>query len=177
MLYATLEAMGQSMSPDGVTLLAGDLSELPVETVAVALRRLRYSGDRVTLHAVMRHAGIPTGDQRVQAEAALAWEEAREYGERYTEIQGENYVPGRHGRALANFAAMSERIKTTVRQIGGWSLFRLTPDEDMHWLRRRFLEQYELYEPMEYLKLTGGTHNVGELEAGLRQLAAAKKMQ
>jgi len=78
-LAATVELMGQSISPTAISMMARDLSKYPTDTVIEALQSVRNTKSRFTQDAVVKEIERLTPDGRPGADEAWAMIPRDEY--------------------------------------------------------------------------------------------------
>lgn len=78
-IAATVELMGQSISPVAISMMAKDLSAFPADVVIEALRNVRNTKSKFTLDAVVKEIERLTPDGRPGADEAWAMIPRDEY--------------------------------------------------------------------------------------------------
>jgi len=160
MVTATVEAMGAELSAPALNLFVEDLAELPDDAIACALIRCRREirGKNgfppvLTIADLFDRAGVVTQAQVEDSECRAAWDVVRRYVTRHVVrnpegVYEERDFVGNRGRVPR--PELGQRIRDTVRRVGGWqAVVNPSPDDYPH-VQRRFYEEYRAWAATEY---------------------------
>lgn len=155
MVTATVEAMGAELSAPALNLFVEDLAELPDDAIACALTRCRREihgkngfPPALTIADVFDRAGVVTEGQVEDSECRAAWDEVQRYVARHVvrnPVGGyeERDFVGNRGRVPR--PELAQRVRDTVRRVGGWqAVVNPSPDDYPH-VQRRFHEEYRAW--------------------------------
>lgn len=160
MVTATVEAMGAELSAPALNLFVEDLAELPDDAVLCALTRCRREirGKNgfppvLTIADVFDRAGVASEGQVEDSECRAAWDVVQRYVTRHVVrnpegVYEERDFVGNRGRVPR--PELVQRIRDTVRRVGGWqAVVNPSPDDYPH-VQRRFYEEYRAWAATEY---------------------------
>ena len=187
MVTATAEVMGTELSAPALNLFVEDLSQLSDEAIVRGLTRCRRElrGKNgfpavLTIADVMEKAGVMTQAEIEEAECRAAWDEMQRYVARYVVRDPHGtYVErdfiGNTGRVSK--PPLSQRIRDTVRRIGGWCAVVNPAEDDFPHVQRRFYEEYRAWDATAYAtqKLLAETPGLDRLAAKVTMPALGRR--
>lgn len=180
MVTATVEAMGAELSAPALNLFVEDLAELPDDAIACALTRCRREirgkngfPPALTIADVFDRAGVVTDGEAEEAECRAAWDALQSYVRRHVVrnpegVYEERDFVGNRGRVPR--PELAQRIRDTMRRVGGWQAIVNPSPNDYPHVQRRFYEEYRAWTATEY----AATRLAGV--PALEQLAATMTM-
>jgi hypothetical protein len=149
---ATVEAMGGEMSATALNIFVEDVWSLPDEVILAALARSRREirgkngfPPTLTIADVLERAGLVSETEVENSECRAAWDEVQRYILRHVvrNPQGvyiEQDFVGNRGRVPK--PELPQRIRDTVRHVGGWRAIAYPSADDFPFVQRRFYEEY-----------------------------------
>ena len=180
MVTATVEVMGTELSPPALALFVTDLEKLPIESVAGALARCRREihgrngfPPMLTIADVLGRAGVVAESETEDAEWQVAWDVAVHHASKYiiTNPEGEYEEKHYFGETIV-IPELSQRIRDTVRRIGGWRAIKCMSNDDFPFVQKRFREAYQACEAAEVALSRNALAGIG----GFKELMASKTM-
>jgi hypothetical protein len=128
-------------------IYACDLRDLPRNQLEIAFGRARRELKFFPKIAELRAL---TGPQ-IEDEAVAAWDETIRFVERYvqSDVHG-NYLIEQGVRDSAP-PVLSQRIRDTVRRVGGWRVLKTMSEDDYPHVQRRFLEHYGAWTEIQHV--------------------------
>lgn len=180
MITATAEVMGTELSPSALALFVTDLEKLPIESVAGALVRCRREmrgknafPPTLTIADVLDRAGVVVESEAEDAEWQVAWEVAVSHASKYIVSNPEGEYEEKHYFGETNvIPELPQRIRDTVRRIGGWRAIKCMSNDDFPFVQKRFRERYQAWEAAEAALSRNALAGI----PGFKELMAAKKM-
>jgi hypothetical protein len=159
MVTATVEAMGTELSALALNVFVEDLAQLPDDAIARALTRCRREirGKNgfppvLTIADVLDRAGVLTEDQVEDSECRAAWDEVQRYINRHVVrnpwgVYEEHDFVGSRGRVPK--PELPDRLRDTIRRVGGWQAVVNPALDDYPHVQRRFYEEYRAWAATE----------------------------
>jgi Domain of unknown function (DUF6475) len=160
MVTATAEVMGTELSTPALALFVADLEKLPIESLARALARCRREirgrngfPPTLTIADVQDRAGVVAESEAEDAEWQAAWDVALHHAGKYiiTNPEGEYEEKHYYGETVS-IPELSQRIRDTVRRIGGWRAIKCMSNDDFPFVQKRFREAYQAWEAAEFAR-------------------------
>jgi hypothetical protein len=173
---ATVEAMGTELSAPALNLFVTDLLPLPDEAIVRSLARCRKEirgkngfPPTLTIADVFDRAGVLSETEVEDSECRAAWDEVQRYISRHVVrnpqgVYEEGDFVGNRGRVPK--PELSQRIRDTVRRVGGWPPLVNPPEADFPHVQRRFYEEFRAWEATEQASMAMSA------DASLKRLAA-----
>lgn len=155
MIAATAEVMGTEISPAALNLFVNDLIPFPDGVVELALVRCRREirgrngfPPNLTIADVLERTGVPNEADIEAGEERAAWDELQRYIQRHVVRNPEGVyeeVDFIGNRATVPRPALPQRIRNSVRRVGGWAAVVNPALEDYPHVQRRFFEAYRTW--------------------------------
>jgi hypothetical protein len=195
MVAATAEAMGTELSAEALKVFVHNLWGYPVESIAAALNRcVRELRGRngfppvLSVADVLDRLGVVSQSEIDDAECRAAWDLGQEYAEKFVVADCEgNYVErdatgpiqtkmvdGKVVRYLSNKPRpeLKQRVRDTVRRVGGWRALKNINEEDYPHVQRRFYDEYRAWQATDAAISRGALNGV----EGFKQLLESSRM-
>jgi hypothetical protein len=180
MVTATAEVMGTELSTPALALFVADLEKLPIESVARGLARCRREirgrngfPPTLTIADVLDRAGVVAESEAKDAEWQVAWDVIVSHASKYIISDPEGgYAERRYFGETIVIPELPQRIRDTVRRIGGWRAIKCMSNDDFPFVQKRFRETYQAWEAAE--SALSGNALAGI--SGFKELMAAKSM-
>ena len=172
--------MGTELSAPALSLFVEDLSQLSDDGIVRGLKRCRREirGKNgfppvLTIADVLERAGVITQAEIEESECRAAWDEMQRYVSRHV-------VRDPHGtyierdfvgnRGSVPTPSLSQRIRDTVRRVGGWRAVVNPAEDDFPHVQRRFYEEYRAWDAIAYAtgKLLAETPGLDRLASKAR---------
>ena len=180
MVTATAEVMGTELSTPALALFVADLEKLPIESVARALARCRREirgrngfPPTLTIADILDRAGIVAESEAEDAEWQAAWDVAVRHANKYIISNPEGEYQEKHyfGETVV-IPELSQRIRDSVRRIGGWRTIKCMSNDDFPFVQKRFREAYQAWRAAEFVLSRNALAGIG----GFKELIGAKRM-
>jgi hypothetical protein len=159
MVAATVEAMGTELSAPALNLFVTDLLPLADEAIVRALTRSRREirgkngfPPTLTIADVLDRAGVVTEAEVEDSQCRAAWDLVQQYISRHVVRDSEGIYVERDfvgNRGRVPMPELSQRIRDTVRRVGGWRVLVNPSEDDLPHVQRRFYEEYRAWAATE----------------------------
>jgi len=169
--------MGTELSAPALNLFVEDLSELSDEAIVRGLtccrREIRGKNGFpaiLTIADVLERAGVITQAEIEEAECRAAWDEMQRYVARHVFRDPHGTYVERDfegNRGSIQTPPLSQRLRDTVRRVGGWRAVVNPAEDDFPHVQRRFYEEYRAWDATGYAaeKLLAETPGLDRLGA------------
>jgi len=180
MVTATAEVMGTDVSTEALKLWVNALWDLDDGIIQNALlrccREMRGKNGFppvLTIADMLDRAGVVVESETEDAEWQVAWDVAVRHASKYiiTNPEGE-YEERRYFGETIVIPELPQRIRDTVRRIGGWRAIKCMSNDDFPFVQKRFREAYQAWEAAEVALSRNALAGIG----GFKELMAAKSM-
>jgi hypothetical protein len=131
-------ALDAEVNDERFKIYARDLRDLPRNQLEIAFGRARRELKFFPKIAELRAL---TGPQ-IEDEAVAAWDETIRFIERYVQSDVYGNYSIEQGVRDSPPPVLSQRIRDTVRRVGGWRVLKTMSEDDYPHVQRRFLEHY-----------------------------------
>jgi hypothetical protein len=180
MVTATAEVMGTEVSTEALKLWVNALWDLDDGVIQNALlrccREMRGKNGFppiLTIADVLDRAGVVVESEAEDAEWQVAWEVAVRHASKYIVSNPEGEYEEKHyfGETIV-IPELSQRIRDTVRRIGGWRAIKCMSNDDFPFVQKRFREAYQAWEAAEVALSRNALAGI----AGFKELMTGKTM-